>query len=128
MRYLVWRTVRDKRQYHDRRHLNADEQRVPANKPVSLDRVRHRLGDEGAKDIRRHRYEVVDGPRPLRLADGETEEEPVQEEEIVETEEPVVTDEPTNTTPSTGGIALVGLGIASLLAGGAVLLARKKEN
>ena len=55
-------------------------------------------------------------------------EEPVVTDEPIETEEPVVTDEPTNTTPSTGGIALVGLGIASLLAGGAVLLARKKEN
>ena len=55
-------------------------------------------------------------------------EEPVVTDEPTETEEPVVTDEPTNTTPSTGGIALVGLGIASLLAGGAVLLTRKKEN
>ena len=55
-------------------------------------------------------------------------EEPVVTDEPIETEEPVVTDEPTNTTPSTGGIALVGIGIASLLAGGAVLLTRKKEN
>ena len=78
VRYLVRRTFRDKRKYHNRRHLNADEQRVPADKPVFLDGVSHSLGDKSAEGIRRHGYKIVHGPRPLRLADGEAEEHEVR--------------------------------------------------
>ena len=53
-------------------------------------------------------------------------------EEPVVTDEPVtdapVTDEPNPPTPPTGTIALVGLGVAAVLAGAGIVLFRKKED
>ena len=82
-------------------------------------------------------------------------EEPIVTEPPVETEEPIVTEPPVETeepvdpsdapvdpsdapvdpsaspvpgTPATGGIALVGVGVAAILAGAGVVLAKKKED
>ncbi|MCI6986637.1 MAG: LPXTG cell wall anchor domain-containing protein, partial [Clostridium sp.] len=74
---------------------------------------------------------VTDEPvTDVPVTDEPVTDEPVTDEPV--TDAPVtdapVTDEPNPPTPPTGTIALVGIGVAAVLAGAGIVLFRKKED